>query len=94
MFDNRNNDSFENLENNETDSSIFFEIVFSAEKMKIVNVPNKVFHSKMEKLALKFLSLNKKGVNNNPELLNDLNNNVEKSDPNELYNKETKKALC
>jgi len=59
--------------------------------MKIVNVPNKVFHSKMEKLALKFLSLNKKGVNNNPEVLNDLNNNVVKSDPNELYNKETKK---
>ena len=37
LFDNTNNNSIEILENNETDSSIFFEIVFSLEKIKIVN---------------------------------------------------------
>lgn len=60
-------------------------------KMKIVNAPKKVFQSKMEKIALKFLSFNKRGVNNSSKLSKDLNNNVMKNVSDDLYKKETKK---
>ena len=59
--------------------------------MKIVNAPKKVFQSKMEKIALKFLSFNKRGVNNSSKLSKDLNNNVMKNVSDDLYKKETKK---
>ena len=59
--------------------------------MEIVNAPKKVFHSKMEKIALKFLSFNKRGVNNSSKLSKDLNNNVMKNVSDDLYKKETKK---
>jgi len=59
--------------------------------MKIVNAPKKVFQSKMEKIALKFLSFNKRGVNNSSKLSKDLNNNVVKNISDDLYKKETKK---
>ena len=59
--------------------------------MKIVNAPKKVFQSKMEKIALKFLSFNKRGVDNSSKLSKDLNNNVMKNVSDDLYKKETKK---
>ena len=59
--------------------------------MKIVNAPKKVFQSKMEKIALKFLSFNKRGVNNSSKLSKDLNNNIMKNVSDDLYKKETKK---
>ena len=59
--------------------------------MKIVNAPKKVFQSKMEKIALKFLSFNKRGVNNSSKLSKELNNNVMKNVSDDLYKKETKK---
>ena len=59
--------------------------------MEIVNAPKKVFHSKMEKIALKFLSFNKRGVNNSSKLSKELNNNVMKNVSDDLYKKETKK---
>ena len=59
--------------------------------MKIVNAPKKVFQSKMEKIALKFLSFNKRGVDNSSKLSKDLNNNIMKNVSDDLYKKETKK---
>ena len=59
--------------------------------MKIVNAPKKVFQSKMEKIALKFLSFNKRGVDNSSKLSKDLNNNIKKNVSDDLYKKETKK---
>ena len=59
--------------------------------MEIVNAPKKVFQSKMEKIALKFLSFNKRGVDNSSKLSKDLNNNVMKNVSDDLYKKETKK---
>ena len=59
--------------------------------MKIVNAPKKVFQSKMEKRALKFLRFNKRGVDNSSKLSKDLNNNVMKNVSDDLYKKETKK---
>jgi hypothetical protein len=59
--------------------------------MKIVNAPKKVFQPKMEKIALKFLSFNKRGVDNSSKLSKDLNNNIMKNVSDDLYKKETKK---
>ena len=59
--------------------------------MKIINAPKKVFQSKMEKIALKFLSFNKRVVNDSSKLSKDLNNNVMKNVSDDLYKKETKK---
>ena len=59
--------------------------------MKIVNAPKRVFQSKMEKIALKFLSFNKRGIDNSSKLSKDLNNNKMKNVSDDLYKKETKK---
>ena len=56
----------------------------------MANVTKENFHSKMEKIALRFLSLNNKRTNTNEDLMNNVNYYIMKNDSGQLFNKETK----
>ena len=59
----------------------------------MIKSPKNIFHSKMEKIALKLLSLNKKKINTNYSLSKNLNDDILESDSQGLLNKETKKDV-
>ena len=52
----------------------------------MANVTKENFHSKMEKIALRFLSLNNKRTNTNEDLMNNVNYYIMKNDSGQLFN--------